>query len=165
MTDLPMITLEWRFRARLDDLWALWTTPAGLESWWGPPGFSVTVQQMDLRPGGALRYTMRAVAPQMVAFMQANGMPVETPAQATYAEIEPLRRLTYRHLVDFVPGRAPYETRMDVTFTEADGIATMRLTFDRMHDADWTERQRMGWEQEMGKLAQVLADRGLGLPA
>lgn len=167
MTDLPPntmapITMERRFRARLSDLWMLWTTPQGLESWWGPPGFAVTVQQMDLRPGGSLRYTMRAVDPGMVAFMQSNGMPVETPAQATYDAVEPVRRLAYRHLVDFVPGRAPYETRMEVAFTEAEGLATMRLTFDRMHDAEWTERQRMGWEQEMGKLAQLLVDRGLG---
>jgi uncharacterized protein YndB with AHSA1/START domain len=162
MTDLPMITMERRYRAALADLWALWTTPEGLESWWGPPGFAVTVQQMDLRAGGALRYTMTATAPEMVAFMQANGMPTATPAQAVYDAVDPMTRLAYRHLVDFVPGRASYETRMVVTFAVAGDQVTMTLTFDRMHDAEWTERQRMGWELELGKLAALLAARGLG---
>ena len=157
-----MIVIERRYRARPDDLWALWTTPAGLEAWWGPPGFAVTVQDMDLRAGGALRYTMTAIAPEMVAFMQKSGMPTATPAQAIYDAVDPMTRLAYRHLVDFVPGRAAYETRMLVEFLPAGDEVTMRLTFDQMHDAAWTERQRMGWELELGKLAALLADRKLG---
>ena len=84
MSDLPMIVIERRYTAQAPDLWALWTTPAGLESWWGPDGFAVSVQAMDLRAGGELRYTMTAVDPQMVAFMQTNGMPIATDAQITY---------------------------------------------------------------------------------
>jgi len=156
------IVIERRHRARPDDLWALWTTPAGLEAWWGPPGFAVTVQDMDLRTGGALRYTMTAIAPEMVAFMQKSGMSTATSAQATYDAVDPMTHLAYRHLVDFVPGRAAYETRVLVEFLPAGDEVTMRLTLDQMHDAVWTERQRMGWELELGKLAALLADRKLG---
>ena len=162
MPKTEMIMMERRYRAKVADLWALWTTPAGLESWWGPPGFGVTVQQMDLRAGGALRYVMTALAPEMVAFMKANGMPTATPAQATYDAVQPMTRLAYRPLVDFVPGRAAYETRRVVEFLADGDAVTMRLTFDSMHDAEWTERQRMGWELELGKLATLLAERGLG---
>lgn len=157
MNDLPMTVIERRYRAALTDLWALWTTPAGLESWWGPPGFAVTVQEMDLRPGGTLRYTMTAVAPEMVAFMQKNGMPTATPAQITYDTITPMTRLAYRNLVDFVPGHAPYHTRMVVEFIPEGEAVLLRLTFDQMHDAEWTNRQRMGWELELGKLQAVLS--------
>ena len=160
MTDVQV--MERRYRAKIADLWALWTTPKGLEAWWGPPGFAVTVQAMDLRAGGVLRYTMTAEAPEMVAFMQKNGLPIATPVQATYDAVEPMHRLSYRNLVDFVPGHPPYETRMVVEFVPAGEAVTMRLTFDVMHDAAWTERQRMGWELEVGKLTKLLADRGLG---
>ena len=160
MTDQPMITLERRYRATLAALWALWTTPEGLESWWGPPGFVVTVQALDLHPGGTLRYTMTAVAPNMVAFMQKNRLPTATPAEITYDAVQPptltSARLAYRHLVDFVPGHAPYHTSMVVDFLpEADAIL-LRLTFDAMHDAEWSQRQRIGWELELGKLAALL---------
>jgi uncharacterized protein YndB with AHSA1/START domain len=157
-----MVKIERRYRAKLADLWALWTTPQGVESWWGPPGFAVTVQEMDLRPGGALRYVMTAQATEMVNFMRKNGMSTATAAQATYDEITPMRRLGYRHLVDFVPGHAAYETAMLVEFDPQAETVLMRLTFDAMHDAVWSERQRMGWEQELSKLATLLADRGLG---
>ena len=149
-------TMTRRFRASLADLWALWTTAKGIESWWGPPGFAVTVQSIDLRTGGQLRYTMTAHQPDMVAFMQANGMPVETRAVITYAEVTPMMRLAYAHLVDFVPGVAPYSTALAVDFQALGDQAEMRLTFQRMHDDTWSERQRMGWELELGKLAAVL---------
>lgn len=152
-----MITIDLRFRVSLADLWSLWTTPKGIESWWGPPGFAVTVQALDLRPGGKLHYTMTAQAPDRVAFMQGNGMPTATVLQATYDAIEPRKRLTYRNLVDFVPGHAPYETRMRVDLIPEGEAVLMRLTFDQMHDAQWSERQRMGWELELGKLEAVLA--------
>ena len=151
-------SLTRRFRADLSQLWALWTTAKGIESWWGPTGFAVTVQGIDLRAGGMLHYTMTAHQPQMVAFMQANGMPVATQAQITYAEVTPLKRLAYAHLVDFVPGVAPYSTALAVDFSAHGDLAEMRLTFQRMHDAEWSERQRMGWELELGKLAAILGE-------
>jgi uncharacterized protein YndB with AHSA1/START domain len=32
----PRITIERTYLARIEDVWALWTTKEGLESWWGP---------------------------------------------------------------------------------------------------------------------------------
>jgi len=54
----------------------------GIESWWGPEGFTVTVQAMDVRPGGVLLYTMTATAAPQIAFMKQHGMPLSTPASA-----------------------------------------------------------------------------------
>jgi uncharacterized protein YndB with AHSA1/START domain len=45
------VTLERVYRASLKDVWDLRTTKEGIESWWGPGGFAVTVWQLDLRPG------------------------------------------------------------------------------------------------------------------
>ena len=149
-----------RFRASLADLWDLWTTARGIERWWGPPGFGVTVQSLDLRPGGMLHYTMTAQVPQMVAYMQANGLAVDTRAQITYAEVTPRKRLAYSHLVDFVPGVAPYSAALAVDFRAEGDQAEMHLTFQRLHDAEWTERQRNGWELVLGKLEAALAAAG-----
>ena len=35
-----------------------WTDPEILPLWWGPDGFTNTVQQIDIRPGGTWRFTM-----------------------------------------------------------------------------------------------------------
>ena len=98
------LTLERTYKASLSDVWDLWTTKRGFESWWGPGGFTAKVIDMDLRPGGELRYAMIATAPEQVEFMKNAGMPLSIEARLTYSEIVPPKRLAYTHLADFIPG-------------------------------------------------------------
>jgi uncharacterized protein YndB with AHSA1/START domain len=151
------ITLERSYEAQIADVWELWTTKAGIESWWGPEGFTVTVRRLDLRVGGELHYAMTATAPPQIAFMQQAGMPVTTEARLTYCEITPPRRLVYRHVADFIPGVAPYDVETLVELTQSGKHVHLVLTFDAMHDDEWTRRATMGWESELGKLAKALA--------
>jgi uncharacterized protein YndB with AHSA1/START domain len=39
----PKVVLERTYPARVEELWELWTTKTGFESWWGPQGFRVEV--------------------------------------------------------------------------------------------------------------------------
>src|SRR6187549_1752661 len=41
------ITLERTYKTSLPELWDLWTTKHGIESWWGPEGFRVEVERID----------------------------------------------------------------------------------------------------------------------
>lgn len=153
------ITLERRLDAPIEDVWEMWTTTDGIEAWWGPDGFAVTVHHLELRAGGELRYAMTAVAPDQIAFMKRAGMPVTTEARVTFTEVTAPRRLAYVHLADFIPGVAPYDVA-HVVELHADGDATrLVLTFDAMHDETWTERAAMGWDNELGKLVHQLAAR------
>jgi uncharacterized protein YndB with AHSA1/START domain len=151
------IKLERTFHATVEDVWELWTTKDGIESWWGPEGFRVEVRTLDLRPGGQLHYAMIADGPEQVAFMKQAGMPLVTEARITYHEIVPLQRLSYLHLTDFIPEVKPYDVATDVElFPDGDQVRLV-LTFDRMHDELWTQRATMGWDSELGKLAKVIA--------
>ena len=165
MTTTPtraQFSIERSYAASVDEAWALWTTKAGIESWWGPEGFDVTVTSLDLRSGGELVYLMTATAPEQVAFMKQAGMPVTTECRATYTETEvsPPGRLAYKTLADFVPDVTPYEvtTVVDLRVT-ADGVK-LTITFDAMHDDLWTERARAGHESQMRKLDALLAAQG-----
>jgi uncharacterized protein YndB with AHSA1/START domain len=151
------ITMERTFHASLEEVWALWTTPAGIESWWGPEGFAVTVQALDLRPGGKLQYTMAASDPGTIAFMKQNGMPTATVHTLTYAEVSAPRRLSYIHPVDFVPGVPAYDTSSLIELFPAESGVRMVCTFDAMHDQMWTDRAAAGWTSELGKLEALLA--------
>jgi uncharacterized protein YndB with AHSA1/START domain len=152
-------TIERLFDAPLDDVWDLWTTKDGIESWWGPDGFTVEVRALDLRPGGELRYAMIATAAPQIAFMKQAGMPLVTEARITYTEVTPRRRLAYDHLADFIPGVAPYLIGHTVELEPTAAGVHMRLTIDAMHDDTWTERAVMGWASELGKLAAQIAAR------
>jgi uncharacterized protein YndB with AHSA1/START domain len=150
-------SIQRTYAASLDEAWALWTTKAGIESWWGPEGFEVTVRAIDLRPGGELVYVMTAVRAAEIAFMKQAGMPLATEAKVTYTEVEPPRRLGYTTLTDFIPDVPAYEVGTLVELTPGPDGVRMVLTLDAMHDDVWTERAVMGWESELGKLDAVIA--------
>jgi uncharacterized protein YndB with AHSA1/START domain len=153
------IVIERTYEASVEDVWDLWTTKEGIESWWGPEGFSVKVHQLDLRAGGEMRYAMTAVQPDQVAFMKQAGMPLTTEAKLTYTAIVPGRSIAYTHKVDFVPGVAPYDAGNKVEFFAEGKDVRMVMRLDPMHSDEWTQRSVMGWESQLGKLARVVAIR------
>ncbi len=154
------LTIERTYHATVADVWELWTTKEGIESWWGPDGFKVTVRRLELQPGGALLYAMTAVNPEQVAFMRAEGMPITTECSATYTEIIPQQRLAYVHAADFIPGVEPYDVAHVVELHQLEGgMVKMTLTIQAMHNEEWTNRAVAGWENELGHLEAVLTAR------
>jgi len=153
------ITLERTFDASIEEVWDLWTTKDGIESWWGPDGFVTEVSKIELRPGGELVYAFTAIAPDQIAFLKKAGMPLTQKVRARYTEVDPPRRLAYSTLADFMPGVEPYDvdTAVDL-IAGADGVRVV-LTVDAMHDEQWSKLMVMGWENELGKLARVLERR------
>ncbi len=148
--------------ASIEDVWELWTTAEGIESWWGPEGFRTDVHDLDLRAGGQMRYAMTAVGASQVQFMKRAGMPVTTESRITYTEIVPGASIGYTHLADFIPGVEAYEFGNRVEFRAENGGVRMVLRLDRMHSDEWTQRAVMGWESQLGKLGRVIADRVAG---
>ena len=159
MIDRPKLTVERTFRASIDEVWELWTTKDGIESWWGPDGFSVAVRELDLRPGGELSYTMSATGPDQIEFMARAGMPLLTEHKLTYREVDPPRRLAYDDVADFIPGVEPYKVETVIELHEVEDGVRVVLTFDAMHDDRWTQLARMGRESELSRLEKVLAAR------
>src|SRR2546428_7132312 len=39
-------------------VWKVWTEPEHVANWWGPPGFTNTIHEMDVRPGGVWDFVM-----------------------------------------------------------------------------------------------------------
>ena len=150
------VTLERTFEASIEEVWDLWTTKEGLESWWGPDGFVVKVQKLDLRPGGEVLYTTTAVGSDQVEFMKNAGMPQVSEIRLRYTEVDPPRRLAYTTLADFIPGVEPYDAGTAVDLHQIQGGVRMVLTQEAMHDEHWTQLAVLGWESELNKLARVL---------
>jgi uncharacterized protein YndB with AHSA1/START domain len=150
------VTLERIFNASIEEVWDLWTTKEGIESWWGPEGFAVKVQKLDLRPGGELVYAMTASGPDQLEYLKKAGMPATTVSRLTYTEVVPPRRLAYRQTADFIPGVEPYEVPTTIELETTPQGVRMVLTFSAMHDEHWTNMAVMGWESELGKLEKVL---------
>lgn len=156
----PPVRFERRYEnTEVRDLWSLWTTRDGFESWWGPQGFRVQVQKLDLRPGGELVYDMIASAREQIEFMKKANMPLSHTTRASFGEIAPLRHLEIVHVIDFVPGMKPYENRIRVEFSGEKHAARMVITVEPHSTAEWTQRATMGMESQLTKVAGVLAAR------
>jgi uncharacterized protein YndB with AHSA1/START domain len=96
--DAKTITIERTFDATVEDLWEMWTTKEGVEAWWGPDGFDVTVFELDVRPGGGLHYSMNARGPDQIAFMKKEKMPTSHAVRGRFTTVVPNERIAFIHI-------------------------------------------------------------------
>ena len=150
------IRLERTYPTSAEQVWMLWTTSEGIESWWAPDGFTAKVSKLDLRPGGELIYTFTATAPEQVAFMTNAGMPLTTEAHKTFTELARPKRIAYNSVVDFVPSVKPYDQLTVVDLTPSGDRVRVVMTADPMHDDEWTQRLVMGRENELNNLGKLI---------
>lgn len=152
MTEPEFILIERTFRATLDEVWALWTTREGFESWWGPEGFRVEVHTLEARVGGKLEYDMIADAPEMVAQLRQHGQPLSHGTRGTFTEFEPQRRLVLTHMIDFLPGVEPYPNSMTLELVPIGAAVRMSVKLSRMHSPEFSRMQQEGFTSQLTKL-------------
>jgi uncharacterized protein YndB with AHSA1/START domain len=107
------------FAAPRDRVWAAWTQCEHLKHWWGPAGWDLPVCEMDLRPEGSWKYTMRG---------EMEGETMESHTMAVYTEVVAPEKLVYKdYFADasfqVMPGM-PVAT-ITVNFEAADGGTTV----------------------------------------
>jgi uncharacterized protein YndB with AHSA1/START domain len=153
------VRVERTYDAGPAEVWEMWTTVEGIESWWGPDGFGVEVHELDLRPGGKMIYSMTAVAEEMRVFMEGEGMPVTTTNEISFIEVVPYRRLRYTNVVGFIPGIETYDVGTRLELEPLQTGTRLVLTLDAMHSDEWTDRAVAGWSQELDKLTRALEEK------
>ena len=141
--DLVLTRLIDAPRAKLYDAW---TKPEILKQWFAPLPYTTPSAEMDVRPGGANRITMRGP----------DG--VDIPNRGVYLEVVPNERLVFTdaYTEAWVPSEKPFMTVI-VTFADEDGKT--RYTARALH---WTTEARqaheeMGFHEGWGQCADQLA--------
>ncbi len=126
-----------------------WTHPNHVAKWWGPNGFTITTESMDVRVSGEWRFMMHGP----------NGM--DFPNKITFAEVTPPSRLRYRH--------GDYDDAgifdVTVTFEDEGGRTklTMRFVFPTAADKEKVVREFgaiEGANQHLDHLAKHLESIG-----
>ena len=151
-TNRSPTVVERTYRASSQELWELWTTKSGFESWWGPVGFRVQVYVIEAREGGPLHYDMIADTPEMIAAMQQMGRPTSHETRGHFSEFRPYERLTLVHIIDFLPGVQPYDSTIVVDFVPVREMVKMVVTLYPMHDAEFSQMQAEGFTSQISKL-------------
>lgn len=151
--------LERTYDAPAELIWELLTTAAGLDEWWAPDGFETQVSELELKPGGQLRYTMTATAPEQVAFLRNTGNPLSVELRKTFTEIASPVRLSYLSLIDFVPGHEPYEHLTTIDIQPAGDRTNVIMAIDPLHDETWTQGYLAHRGNELDNLEAVIRQR------
>ncbi len=152
-----VVTFERTYRATAQEIWDVWTTKDGFESWWGPEGFRVEVSRIEPWLGGALHYAMIAQTPEMVAAMKQLDQPPVVDTRGRYSEFEPQRRLQLTQMIDFFKGVQPYENALEVELTPAGDRVRMVVTLHPMHSPELSRMQAEAVESQLQKLDRRLA--------
>jgi uncharacterized protein YndB with AHSA1/START domain len=90
-TEGQELVLEREFDAPRELVWKVMTDPSRISNWWGPNGYTTTVVEMDVRPGGKWRFINHTTGGE------------DVPFRGEYLEVEPPRRLVQTFIFD-VPG-------------------------------------------------------------
>jgi uncharacterized protein YndB with AHSA1/START domain len=148
----PKLVVERTYRSTVAELWELWTTKEGFESWWGPEGCRVEVRRLEARAGGRLEYCMITEGSEHIATAKRIGLSAAQEVRAQFAEMRPQHRLAIVHVMDFVPGVEPYESTVAVDFIPLGESARMVVTIDTMHSDEFTRLSQEGFAYQLTKL-------------
>ena len=144
-SDRPVIVITRDFDAPRDLVWETITDPKHVAVWYGGPGFTNPVCEMDLRPGGAWHHVMQAP----------NG--VRYAINSVFEEVVAPERLVWRTLRD--PDRnPPPPTSLNTVTLEVRGRQTrwkLVSLFDSMADRDLSSK--MGFAHMIGLGADRMA--------
>ena len=120
-----------------------WTEPELVAKWFGLGEFDVPSSDLDLRPGGKWRTTIRSPEGQL------------RTVSGVYSTIEPPRRLVFTWAWDDDNGVRGHETQVTVTLEPTPGGTRLRLVQEDFQNREVRDRHNGGWASSLSKLQRV----------
>lgn len=122
-----------------DLVWAAWTKPEHLVKWFAPAPWTITECEVDLRPGGKLRFVMRSPEGQ------------EFPNVGCYLEIVPNERLVWTDalLPGYRPSTEPFFTAVVTLEPRGNGTLYTAMAVHR-DEAGRKKHEEMGFHEGWG---------------
>jgi uncharacterized protein YndB with AHSA1/START domain len=135
------------FNAPRDLVFEVWTNPKHVIHWWGPNGFTNTIHEMDVRPGGKWRFIMHGP----------DG--VDYPNRIVFEQVVKPALLVFEHGAD--QDDDPGSFHVTVTFVEVGKKTevTMKMVFKSKEEKDMVVEKYgaiEGNKQTMNRLEEYL---------
>lgn len=122
-----------------------WTDRDHLMQWFGPREFTMTMCQMDQRPGGIYRFGMRSAAG------------TEHWIKGVYREILEPEKLAFTYAwTDSEGNPTRPETLMVLTFDDEHGKTRFTLHQSVFESVTACDMHRQGWNSSLDRLADLL---------
>lgn len=101
-TEERQVVITRLLKAPRELVWNAWTNPKHVVNWWGPNGFTNTIHEMEVKPGGVWSFIMHGP----------DG--TDYPNRIVFEEVVKPERLTYSHGSD--KDDDPHSFSVTVTF-------------------------------------------------
>ncbi len=141
------IVTERLINAPRELVFAAWTDPEQMVKWWGPDGFTNTMHEMDVRPGGLWRFVMHG--PDGTDYQNRSVfVEVVAPSLIVYDHVSTPK---FRNSVTFVEEGAKTRLTMRAVFEDANAYEMAVKTFGAVE----------GGKQTLGRLAAFVEGGGV----
>jgi uncharacterized protein YndB with AHSA1/START domain len=141
------VTLIRIFDAPRHLVWKAWTDPKMVAQWFGPRGFTSTVDALDVRVGGTLRIVMHGP----------DGN--DYPMKGEFREVAPPERLVFTNIAIDNDGKHLLEGETTVILSENAGKTTLTLQTHAIGLVPIAPQMlagmEAGWNQSIDKLAEL----------
>lgn len=131
-------------------LFTAYSTPEHLKQWFGPPGWPLTLCEMDFRVGGRYRFALTGPDGKQ-----------HTPFVGEYLEIVPNRRIVYTSAFE-TPGAESSVVTLRFDEDETSGLTTLTISTlfasVAMKNAHLGAGYALGWGSMLNQLADVAAE-------
>jgi len=137
------------FDAPRELVWQAMVDPRHVVQWWGPNGFTTTIEKMDVRPGGVWMHVMHGP----------DG--TDYPNSSVFTEVVMPERIVYSHGGGKQGGRGEHFVATWTFESLGDKTrVTIHMVFPTMADRDFVVKEYgaiEGGKQTLGRLAEYLA--------
>jgi uncharacterized protein YndB with AHSA1/START domain len=142
------------FDAPREVVWDAWTNPKQVVKWWGPRGFTTTIREMDVRPGGAWIHTLHG--PDGANY----------PGKSVFLEVVKPERIVLTHGGGKEGGpRANFHSTWTFEVEGDQTRVTIRMVFDSTQARDMVIKEFgavEGGKQTLQRLGEYLRDLSAG---
>jgi uncharacterized protein YndB with AHSA1/START domain len=124
------------------------TTPEHVAKWWGPNGFTTTISEMNVKPGGIWQLVMQGP----------DGR--KYPNKIEFIEVVKPERIVFKHLPEFETDKVNHHT--NITFEDLGNktYVVMTLTFESPEERNRVSKEYgaiEGGHQTLGRLEEFIS--------
>ncbi len=140
-----VLELSKTYSVKTDRMYQAWTSAEELAKWWGPEGYTTTIEKMEVEVGGEYKFAMN---------------PPEGEAKVLvgrYEEVLQNEKLVFTWKWEDADNAFP-ETKVTVQFVDQDGSTEVKVTHEQLPSEEAAEGHNQGWSSSLeGSLKNYFA--------
>lgn len=132
--------------APLERVWDVWTQPGHIGNWWGPDGFTNTIDTMQVATEGEWVFTMHG--PDGANY----------PNHIMFREVIPYQKLVHEHIAPPFTATITFQPEGEKT------LLTWHKTYETREMFEMVEKQYQtieGFKQTVARLEKYLAEKSI----